>query len=99
MTLLAPHWSVEILSAVQVASSFSWSVFSVGQLAYRQELVRDELLSRATSINNLLTRGGGPLGALAGGVLAQVLDVPRAVTIGAFAAGAAGLLALMPLRR
>jgi predicted MFS family arabinose efflux permease len=88
----------EVLLAVRFALGFAWSVFAVSQLSARQTSVRPGMLSNVTAINKFLTRGVGPIGSLAGGLLAAQLGVTDALVIGAIVGAIGGLLVLLPAR-
>ena len=90
--------ALEVLLITQFLVSFAWSVFSVGQLTARQTAVGSGMLSNVTAINTFLTFGMGPIGALAGGLLAQKFGVTSAIVIGVIVSGLTGLLVLQPAR-
>jgi hypothetical protein len=56
---------------------FCYSMVTVNGIAYRQEVARDGLQSRVVAAGRMLGWGGYPLGALAGGALAEVLPAQR----------------------
>jgi predicted MFS family arabinose efflux permease len=70
------------LAAAQV-NDIGWTVYTVNELSLRQSIVHPRLLGRVNSATQLLFRGLIPLGALAGGALAQAFGIRAAMWIGA----------------
>jgi hypothetical protein len=80
-----------------------WSLTStlviLNGITARQRLTPDRLQSRVNTTARMIAWGGTPLGALAGGALAEVLDVRLAVVVSASAvAGSAVAGWWSPLR-
>ena len=53
--------------------------FEIGQTSLRQSITPDNLQGRTNSTFSILTRGTIPLGALLGGVLAEVIGLREAL--------------------
>src|SRR4029453_7817650 len=68
-----------VLLAVTVGGAMVWNVLT---LALRQRWIPDELLGRVGASSRLLVYVGMPLGAFAGGWLADALSVKAAIMIG-----------------
>ena len=68
-----------LLLAVTVGGAMVWNVLT---LALRQRTIPDELLGRVGASYRLLVYVGMPLGAFAGGWLAEALSVKAAILIG-----------------
>jgi len=86
--LLIPlaHGSVAVCSAFLIASQLgdlAWPVYNISERSLRQAITPDHLLGRVNSSMHLLFHGVLPLGALAGGAIAQVMGVRQALLIGA----------------
>lgn len=78
------------VGAALALGAFFVVVWNVITVSWRQQVVPDHLLGRVNSVYRLLAWGAGPLGALGGGVLAEVTSVR--VT---FICAAVGTLALL----
>ena len=88
------HGSVVAATAFLVVAQVGdicWPVFHVGELSLRQIITPDRLLGRVNAAMQMLSRGLLPLGALCGGLLAEVVGVRPTLTV-----GAAGLLLSSP---
>jgi predicted MFS family arabinose efflux permease len=84
-----------VLLALTVSGAMVWNVLT---LALRQRIIPDELLGRVGASYRLLVYVGMPLGALAGGWLAEAFSVRWAIGVGGFGLMAMGLVtALIPL--
>jgi MFS family permease len=84
-----------VLLALTVGGAMVWNVLT---LALRQRTIPDELLGRVGASYRLLVYIGMPLGALAGGWLAEALSVRAAITIGGLGLVAMAIVAaLIPL--
>lgn len=86
--LLLPlaHGSVAVCSAYLIASQLgdlAWPVYTISERSLRQAIIPDRLLGRVNSSMHLLFHGVLPLGALAGGAIAQAIGVRQALLIGA----------------
>jgi predicted MFS family arabinose efflux permease len=81
--LVVPLAHGPALLAVAQMGDLGWPVYSITERTLRQKIVPNHLLGRVNSAMHLLFHGLIPLGALAGGVLAQSIGVRAAVAIGA----------------
>ena len=86
--LLIPlaHGSVAVCSAFLIAAQLgdlAWPVYTVSARSLRQAVTPNHLLGRVNSSMHLLFHGVLPLGALAGGAIAQAVGMRRALLIGA----------------
>ena len=81
--LLVPMAQGPALLAVAQLGDLGWPLYTITERSLRQKIVPDHLLGRVTSAMHLLFHGVLPLGALAGGALAQEIGVRTAVAIGA----------------
>ena len=86
--LLIPlaHGSVAACSAFLIASQLgdlAWPVYTISERSLRQAITPNHLLGRVNSSMHLLFHGVLPLGALAGGAIAQAVGMRRALLIGA----------------
>jgi Na+/melibiose symporter-like transporter len=79
-----------VLLAVTVGGAMIWNVLT---LALRQRTIPDELLGRVGASYRLLVYVGMPLGAFAGGWLAEVFSVGTAIVIGGVGLVAMALVA------
>jgi predicted MFS family arabinose efflux permease len=78
--------SVTVCSAFLIASQLgdlAWPVYNISARSLRQAITPDRLLGRVNSSVHLLFHGVLPLGALAGGAIAQAVGVRQALLIGA----------------
>jgi MFS family permease len=73
-------WVVGASFAVTGATIIMWNVVTV---SLRQRIVPDELLGRVNAGYRLLAWGTQPIGALAGGLLAQLFGVGSVFLVGA----------------
>jgi MFS family permease len=86
--LLIPlaHGSVAVCCAFLIAAQLgdlAWPVYTISARSLRQAVTPDRLLGRVNSSTHLLFHGVLPLGAIAGGALAQAIGVRQALLIGA----------------
>ena len=86
--LLIPlaHGSPATCSAFLIAAQLgdlAWPVYTISERSLRQAITPNHLLGRVNSSMHLLFHGVLPLGALAGGAIAQALGMRRALLIGA----------------
>jgi len=80
------HGSVAVCSAFLIAAQLgdlAWPVNTISEQSLRQAIIPDRLLGRVNSSMHLLFHGVLPLGALAGGAIAQALGIRQALLIGA----------------
>ncbi|GAA1087549.1 MFS transporter [Nocardiopsis composta] len=98
--LTGAGWRVALFAVANVAVGAGVTVFNVMQVSYRQQVCPAGLLSRVSALFRFAVWGVAPLGALAGGALAEVLGVrPALWVLAAALAAVAPLPALSPLRR
>ena len=86
--LLIPlaHGSVAVCSAFLIAAQLgdlAWPVYTISARSLRQAITPNHLLGRVNASMHLLFHGVLPLGALAGGTIAQAVGMRRALLIGA----------------
>lgn len=98
--LLVPLAHGPVMLTLAQLGDLGWPVYNITELTLRQKIVPGHLLGRVNSAMHLLFRGILPLGALAGGALAQAIGVRSAVAVGAvgFLLSSATLLRI-PMRR
>jgi predicted MFS family arabinose efflux permease len=93
-----PRFAAISMGIAQFVGDGAFTVYYLNETTLRQTLVQDSLLGRVNGAMQLASRGVLPLGALAGGVLAERIGLTNTIWL-----GAAGVLAscafLMPLRR
>lgn len=83
--------AVLMLMAAQLVGDSLRTIYSINEVSVRQMITPDRLLGRVNASMQLLAEGIGPFGALAGGVMAEIVGIR--VTL--FAASAGGLLACL----
>jgi Na+/melibiose symporter-like transporter len=86
-TFLHPmaHGSVAVCCAFLVAGQlgdFAYPTFNISQMSLRQAVAPPERLARVNSAMNLMLNGIIPVGAFAGGALAEVIGVRAAMFVG-----------------
>ena len=86
--LLIPlaHGSVAVCSAFLIAAQLgdlAWPVYTISARSLRQAITPNHLLGRVNASVHLLFHGVLPLGALAGGIIAEAVGMRRALLIGA----------------
>jgi MFS family permease len=90
--LFANLWAAGVWFFGMAAGVTMWNVLS---MSLRQALIPAELLGRVLSANRVVLWGGIPLGALAGGALAEGTSVPVAFLV----SGLAQLVVVVLIRR
>lgn len=75
--------AVGLMIAAQLVQDSAWTVFLIHEMSLRQALVPDALLGRASAGAALLSAGGGPIGAVLGGVAAQFIGMRAALVVAA----------------
>jgi MFS family permease len=78
---------------------FCYSMVTVNGIAYRQEITPDGLQSRVNTAGRMLAWGGYPLGALAGGALAEVLPIRVTLLVMTLPVAISFVLGFRPLSR
>ncbi len=86
---LSTAWAVAAVALAEGVFNVVWNVITV---SLRQRIIPDYLLGRVNSAYRFVGWGAGPLGALAGGLLASALGLRAPF----FIAGAISLAALVP---
>jgi MFS family permease len=86
--LLVPlaHGSVALASVFLIASQLgdmAWPVYGINETSLRQAITPSHLLGRVGSAGHLLFQSAIPLGALAGGAIAQTIGIRQAMLTGA----------------
>lgn len=92
---LAPGFGFALLALAAYLACYS--MVTISGIAYRQEATPDGLQSRVNTAGRMLGWGGYPLGAFAGGALAEVLPIRITLLVMAVPLAAAFLLTLRPL--
>jgi hypothetical protein len=87
--LLVPlaHGTVALSAAFLIAAQLgdlAWPIYTINETSLRQAITPSHLLGRVTSAGHLLFWGALPLGALAGGAIAQTIGIRQTMLIGAF---------------
>ncbi|MGA2592187.1 MAG: MFS transporter [Bryobacteraceae bacterium] len=78
-----PVWvCAAVLSAAQLFD-IAFPIYEINKLSLRQAIAPGHLLGRVNSAQHLMFRGVMPLGALAGGALAEAIGVRSAMFLGA----------------
>jgi MFS family permease len=80
------HGSAAVCSTFLIAAQLgdlAWPVNTISEQSLRQAITPDRLLGRVNSSMHLLFHGVLPLGALAGGAIAQAMGIRQALLIGA----------------
>ena len=92
--------ALAFLVVQQLFGDAGFAIFNVNELSLRQAVAPPEVLGRVNAAMQLLTRGIYPLGALAGGVLAQRVGIREtlAIAVAGFALSIVWLIA-SPVRR
>ena len=78
-----PVWVCAAILAVAQLGDMAWSIYTINELSLRQAITPDHLLGRVNSAMHLVFRGVMPLGALAGGALAEAAGIRTALFAGA----------------
>jgi predicted MFS family arabinose efflux permease len=97
--LVEPGWRLGLVSVASFALIGGLVIYNVAQVSFRQRSVPAELLGRVNATVRFFAWGARPVGALTGGVLAELIGVRQAVLVGAIGTSLAWLwLYLSPLR-
>jgi predicted MFS family arabinose efflux permease len=81
------HGPVALCAAFLIASQLgdmAWPIYNINETSLRQAITPDHLLGRVNSAGHLLFHGAIPLGALAGGAIAQSIGIRQTMLIGTF---------------
>jgi MFS family permease len=87
--LVSSAWAVAAIALAEGVFNVVWNVITV---SFRQRIIPDHLLGRVNSAYRFIGWGANPLGALAGGLLANAFGLRAPF----FIAGAISLGALIP---
>ena len=82
-------WTMPVLIVGELMVSFGSTLYGINQMVVQQSLVPSQLIGRVTAGSRMLVLGISPVGALVGGVLAEVIGVRGAL----FVAGIGSTLA------
>jgi predicted MFS family arabinose efflux permease len=97
------HGSVALCTAFLTASQLgdmAWPIYHINETSLRQAVTPDHLLGRVSSAGHLLFQGAIPLGAFAGGALANEIGMRQTMLIGAAGYTLSCLwLTLSPIRK
>jgi MFS family permease len=94
-----PSHGLVLLVASQAGDIFGTLVF-INALSLRQSITPDRLLGRVNASMELLAAGIGPLGALVGGLLGDLIGVQATLFIAVTGIASSGLwIALSPIRK
>lgn len=100
LALSSPGPGLTLAALAFAGMGFAAVIYNVNQLSYRQRICPPELLGRMNASIRFVVWGVLPLGALAGGGLANLVGTRVTIAIAAaFSAGAAGWLLTSRLRR
>jgi MFS family permease len=80
-----PLWVATALLMASQSSDAAWSIYEINALSVRQSVTPPALLGRVNASMQLLGAGLGPLGAVAGGLLAELIGART--TLGIASAG------------
>jgi MFS family permease len=91
LVLAEPGWRVWLVAVSVFAGTLTGVVYNTAQVSYRQRVCPPELLGRMNASVRFLVWGTMPIGALIGGVLAELIGVRGAVLVSALVGWAACL--------
>jgi predicted MFS family arabinose efflux permease len=80
------HGSLALCTAFLIASQLgdmAWPIYSINETSLRQAITPHHLLGRVSSAGHLLFQGAIPLGAFAGGAIAETIGIRQTMLIGA----------------
>lgn len=90
----APFVALPLMLASQLAGDAARALYGVNERSLRQAITPDRLLGRTGAAVNLLAAGVGPLGALAGGLVAGLIGVRPTLALAALGPLLAGIALL-----
>ncbi len=91
--------AVLLLMVAQLVGDMLRTVYTINEVSVRQTITPDRLLGRTNAGIQLSVAGVGPVGALAGGVLGEMIGVRATLAVAAMGGLAAGLwLLFSPVR-
>lgn len=95
----SPKLAIPFLIMAQVFSGIGQPIYSISQLSLRQALTPDRLLGRVNASRRFIVFGISPIGALAGGLLGQWLELRATLAVAGAVMGLSFLWVLLsPLR-
>lgn len=96
------HGPVALAAAFLIAAQLgdmAWPIYNINETSLRQAITPDRLLGRVNSAAHLLFWGALPLGAFAGGAIAQSIGIRQTMVIGALGSLLSALwLSFSPIR-
>lgn len=90
--------SVTLVAAMLLVLGFGITLLNVVVVSSRQRIIPNRLLGRVNAAYQLIGQGAGPVGALAGGVLADLTSLPTVFLMASVLILGAALLLGLPLR-
>lgn len=96
--LAQPGWGIILLFLGAVAGELGQIVYAITSLSLRQRVCPDHLLARVNATMTVLIMGLFPLGALAGGVLGELVGARGALLVASAALGVAPVVLYVALR-
>jgi predicted MFS family arabinose efflux permease len=100
LTAAWPDASAVILTLALVVGTLTGPITAISQLTLRQALTPDRLQGRVNATMRTIAQGAGPLGALAGGLLGEVVGLWPSMLIGVVGIQLGFVILLLsPLRR
>jgi MFS family permease len=90
--------SVTLVAAMLLVLGFGITLLNVVVVSSRQRIIPNRLLGRVNAAYQLIGQGAGPVGALAGGVLADLTSLPTVFLFATTLILGAALLLGLPLR-
>jgi predicted MFS family arabinose efflux permease len=90
--------SVVLVAAMLVALGFAITLLNVVVVSSRQRIIPNRLLGRVNAAYQLIGQGAGPIGALAGGLLADLTNLPAVFLMASVLVLGGALLLGLPLR-
>jgi MFS family permease len=99
MPLAPESGPIPLLIASQLIISFGLPLYNITQVSFRQAITPERLQGRMNSVMRFIVWGVIPLGTLAGGAIASVVDLRAAMWVGAIGMSLAFLPVLLsPVR-
>lgn len=96
--LAQPGWGVVLLVIGTVAGEVGQIIYAITSVSLRQRVCPDRLLGRVNATMTVLIMGLFPLGALAGGVLGEVIGFRATLLVACAALGMAPVVLFLGLR-
>ena len=83
VALASSDLAVPLLVCSGLVGHFGWTIYAVNETSLRQAITPSNLLGRVNATTMFLADGAVPLGALAGGILGEVLGLRHALILSA----------------